>query len=254
MDNTGGTRARGTIIKAPDSAPGLLFVQGQQKSFTLEGVWKSPVAPAPNMIVDVDLDASGSITGLTVVDQPQAPSAHTSQAGAAAAEQGKQTVEIAKKGIGVMAAKMGNLALGASVVIVIAFFFFPALTVGMMGVTALSFTFWNVSGMEAGGMGGATSSIGFWSLIGFLAVFAPFAVPFLKMAWAKYLNAAPLGFILLTLIKVWWSYHSAMSGAGMLGGAAPSFFDLFSFGWGFYILLLASLALASQAIMKPKTA
>ncbi len=253
MDNAGGTRVRGSIIKAPDSTPGLLFVQGQQKSFTLEGVWKSPVAPAPNMIVDVDLDASGNITGLTATDQPHSAGAHTGQAGAAAAEQGKQAVEAAKKGIGVMAAKMGNLALGAAVLIVIAFFFFPALAVGAMGITALSYTFWNVAGLEAG-MGAATSSIGFWSLIGFVAVFAPFAVPFLKMAWAKYLNAAPLGFILLTLIKVWWTFHSAMSNAGMVGAGTPGFFDLFSFAWGFYILVLASLALASQVIMKPKTA
>jgi hypothetical protein len=246
---------RGTIIKAPDSTPGLLYVQGQQKSFTLEGIWRSPVAPAPNMIVDVDLDAAGNITALTAVtaDQPAQSAAHTGQAGAAAAEQGKQAMKAAKKGIGVMAAKMGSLALGAAVLIVIAFFFFPALAVGAMGITALSYTFWNVAGMEAG-MGGPSSSMGFWSLIGFVAVFAPFAVPFLKMAWAKYLNAAPLAFVLLTLIKVWWSYHSALSNAGMVGAGTPGFFDFFSLAWGFYILLLASLALASQAFMKPKTA
>jgi len=255
MDNAGGTRARGSIIKAPDSTPGLLFVQGQQKQFTLEGIWRSPVAPAPNMIVDVDLDAAGNITGLTAVDQGQQPSHGTSQAGAAAAEQGKQAMEAAKKGVGVMAAKMGNLALGAAVLIVIAFFFFPAISVGAMGITAVSFTFWNVAGMDVGGIGGASSSVGFWSLIGFLAIAAPFAAPFLKMAWAKYLNAAPLGFILLTLIKSWWNFHSAMGSAtGMFGGAAPGFFDFFSLAWGFYILLLASLALASQAFMKPKTA
>lgn len=254
MDNAGATRMRGTIIKAPDSTPGLLYVQGQQKSFTLEGIWRSPVAPAPNMIVDVDLDAAGNITGLTAVDQGQQPAAHTGQAGVAAAEQGKQAVEFAKKGIGEMAAKMGSLALGAAVLIVIAFFFFPAIAVGAMGITALSYTFWNVAGMDMGGMGAATSSIGFWSLIGFVAVFAPFAVPYLKMPWAKYLNAAPLGFILLTLIKVWWSFHSAMSNAGMVGAGTPGFFDLFGIAWGFYILLLASLALASQAFMKPKSA
>jgi hypothetical protein len=255
MDNAGATRARGTIIKAPDSTPGLLYVQGQQKQFTLEGIWRSPVAPAPNMIVDVDLDASGNIVGLTAADQPQQSSAHTGQAGAAAAEQGKQAVEFAKKGIGAMAAKMGSLALGAAVLIVIAFFFFPAMSVGMMGISVMSYTFWNLTGADMGGMGGLTSSLGFWSLIGFLAIAAPFAAPFLKMAWAKYLNAAPLGFILLTMIKLWWSFHSAMGGAnGMLGGAAPSFFDIFSIAWGFYILLLASLALASQAFMKPKSA
>jgi hypothetical protein len=39
------TQLRGTIIKTPDSSPGLLVVEGQQKTFTLEGAWKSPVAP-----------------------------------------------------------------------------------------------------------------------------------------------------------------------------------------------------------------
>ena len=39
-------RLRGTIVKVPDPGPGLLVVNGQQKQFTLEGIWKSPVAPA----------------------------------------------------------------------------------------------------------------------------------------------------------------------------------------------------------------
>ena len=30
--------ARGTIIKTPDATPGLVMVNGAQKSFTLEGV------------------------------------------------------------------------------------------------------------------------------------------------------------------------------------------------------------------------
>ena len=47
-------RLRETIIRTPDSSPGLLVVDGQQKSFTLEGAWKSPVAPALNMAVDVE--------------------------------------------------------------------------------------------------------------------------------------------------------------------------------------------------------
>ena len=38
--------SRGTIIKVPDSTPGLVIVNGAQKSFTLESVWRAPVAPA----------------------------------------------------------------------------------------------------------------------------------------------------------------------------------------------------------------
>ena len=58
--------------RTPDSAPGLLVVDGQQKTFTLEGVWKSPVAPAVNMAVRFEFDGAGSIRGLTVVDPQQA--------------------------------------------------------------------------------------------------------------------------------------------------------------------------------------
>lgn len=46
---------RGTIIKTPDNSPGLLVVDGQQKSFLLPGIWRSPVAPSPNMAVEVEL-------------------------------------------------------------------------------------------------------------------------------------------------------------------------------------------------------
>jgi len=79
-ENSG--KSRGTIIKVPDASPGLLFVNGEQKSFTLGGVWQSPVAPAPNMIVDVQLDASNSVVSITQVDFHQARKEQMSHAGA----------------------------------------------------------------------------------------------------------------------------------------------------------------------------
>jgi hypothetical protein len=65
-------RHTGTIIKTPGGTPGLLIVEGQQKPFTLEGVWKSPVAPVVNMAVDLELDDAGFVKGLTALD-PQEP-------------------------------------------------------------------------------------------------------------------------------------------------------------------------------------
>jgi hypothetical protein len=61
------TLFRATVIKPPDSTPGLLLVGGQQKSFLLPGVWHSVVAPTPNMIVEVELDQSGSVVRVTPV-------------------------------------------------------------------------------------------------------------------------------------------------------------------------------------------
>ena len=79
---------RGTIIKTPDISPGLLVVEGQQKTFTLEGAWKSPVAPMVNMAVDIELDGAGFITGLTAVDSQQAAREKLKQIGGAAQEHG----------------------------------------------------------------------------------------------------------------------------------------------------------------------
>jgi hypothetical protein len=115
MSGENGGKARGTIIKVPDASPGLLFVNGEQKSFTLAGVWKSPVAPAPNMIVDVELDSSNSVVSITQVDLHQARKEQMSHASAVAQEQGKHAAELAKKGFGELVARMGIIALSATV-------------------------------------------------------------------------------------------------------------------------------------------
>jgi hypothetical protein len=82
-------RSRGTIIKVPDATPGLLIVNGQQLAFTLEGRWRSPVAPAANMAVEVDLDDRGTVAGLSVVDAQQIAREKLEQFGGVAQQQGK---------------------------------------------------------------------------------------------------------------------------------------------------------------------
>jgi hypothetical protein len=72
-------RIMGTIIKTPGSTQGLLIVEGQQKPFTLEGVWKSPVAPAVNMAVDVEFDSAGFVKGLTALDLQPVPGMQASE-------------------------------------------------------------------------------------------------------------------------------------------------------------------------------
>jgi hypothetical protein len=69
MNTVNTSSPRGTVIKVPDATPGLLLLNGRQYSFTLEGVWRSAVAPAPNQSVVVDLDNAGVPLSITVVDQ-----------------------------------------------------------------------------------------------------------------------------------------------------------------------------------------
>jgi hypothetical protein len=108
-----------------------------------------------------------------------------------------------------------------------------------------SYTFWKLIGtnfadqmsmMEGG------HARGWLRFIGFAAIVAPFAAPFIRASWSRYLNAAPLTSVLLG----WLVIHQNMAGTfGQMGADNP-----FSYRWGFYLLLAACLALAANALKK----
>lgn len=242
-----GTRMRGTIIKIPDASPGLVMVSGQQKQFTLEGVWKSPVAPAPNMTVDVDVDASGAVTSVRVVDAQTLAREQMKQLSGVAQERGKEAAEIARQGLGALAARMGAVALGSAVLVWVAWFFFPAASIDTGG-GRISYSFWKLiavdfDNMESLATGG---SHGFFSLIGLLAIAAPFAVPFVRTAWSKYLNAAPLAYIVLGLVIMFSREHSAFKMIVQNAGMNP-----FSWSVMTLVLLIAAAVLAYESVKKP---
>src|SRR5579864_3925116 len=210
MNGEHGGKVRGTIIKVPDASPGLLFVNGEQKSFTLGGVWQSAVAPAPNIIVDVQLDSSNSVVSITQVDLHQARKEQMSHAGAVAQEQGKHAAELAKKGFGTLLARMGIVAFGATVLLWISWFFLPAVSIppviSLTFSALLGFDFSNAISMMGGG------SFGFLSFIGLLCIAAPFAAPFWKHPYSRYLNVLPLAFILIETIRLMITAHDLTGG------------------------------------------
>lgn len=250
MNMAPASRVRSTIVKVPDASPGLLFLNGQQKQFTLENVWRSPFAPAPNMTVEVELDSAGTIMAMTAVDSHQLAKERMNQLGGLAQERGKEAAVFAKKGIGELAARMGAAALGSAVLVWIAWFFFPAASVDAGG-GKLSFTFWSLIGtnfkdLESVANGG---SHGLFSFLGLLAIAAPFAVPFVRAPWSKYLNAAPLAYIVIGLIMVFSNEHSVFSDIAKAAGTNP-------FSWSAMLLLLlaASAVLALGALKAPAKA
>jgi hypothetical protein len=250
MNGESSATVRGTIVKVPDANPGLLFYNGQQKPFTVEGVWKSPVAPAPNMTVDVALDGAGAITALTVVDANQLNKERMAQISGVAQEKGKEAAKLAQQGVGALAARMGTVALASAVVVVIAYFFLPSASIAAGMVAGQTYTFSTLLGTDfsnmAQAMGATGSSLGLLGILGFLALVAPFAAPFIKTPWSHYLNAAPLGIVIIGWLAIYMNENKAFGDVAKLVGSSP-----FSFSWGLYVLILAALVLASGALKKP---
>lgn len=245
-------RMRSTIVKVPDATPGLLFLNGQQKQFNLEGVWRSSVAPAPNMTVDVEVDGGGAIKAITVVDTNQIAKEKLNQLGGVAQEQGKEAAKLAKQGIGALAARMGAVTLGTAVVLWIAWFFLPSASVDGGGPSPVSLSFWQLLGVDFSNpqsMFAGGSNHGIFALLGFLCIAAPFAAPFVKVPWAKYLNAAPLGFFLVGFASLYMDVNKTFGDMAKAGIASP-----FSWSWGLFVLGLAALVLAAGAMKKPLNA
>lgn len=63
------TLVRGTIMRDTNMGTGIVFVNNVQKSFTLEGHWKSPLPPKVGATVAINFDDSGEILSLSVIDE-----------------------------------------------------------------------------------------------------------------------------------------------------------------------------------------
>jgi hypothetical protein len=241
--NTSGPR--GTIIKVPDATPGLLLLNGKQYAFTLEGIWRSAVAPAPNQSVTVELDSTGAVLSISVVDQGQIAKEKLAEFSGVAQERGKVVAGQIQTGIGALAARMGAVTLSIAVLIWIVWFFIPAAGVGGGGEDVASYTFWKLIGTNFSdqmSMMGGGHARGWLRFIAFAAIVAPFLAPFIRESWSRFLNAAPLAVVLLG----WLVIHQNMAATfGQMGADNP-----FSYRWGFYLLLAACIALAANALKK----
>jgi hypothetical protein len=243
---------RSTIVKVPDASPGLLFLNGQQKQFTLDGVWRSPVAPTANMTVDVDLDGAGMISAITAVDSQQLAKERMSQLGGVAQERGKEAAKLALQGIGALAARMGNVALGATALLWIAWFFFPAASIEGEGTARVSYTFWSLLGTDLNNpesMLRGSGDHGLFAFLGIIAIAAPFAAPFIHAAWSKYLNAAPLVYFVIAFLAIYMNEIKAFADLVKMGVPNP-------FSWSALVIVIgaAALVLAAGALKRAANA
>ena len=244
--NVVGLKMRGTIIKVPGSTPGLLLAGGQQKSFVLENVWRSPIAPAANMTVEIFTDISGVVTAVTVVEGQQLARERLEQFSGAAQEHGKEAASRAREGVRAMAGRMGKATAIAMVLFWIVWFGLPAVTFNNP-MFQKSMTFWDLLGWD---LRTASVSHGIFSLLGMVAIAVPFAVPFLRDRRARYLYAAPLACTVIALIEIRSEFRQTFGAVqDMLGSAASSEMSrMVSIGAGIYLLVILGAFLATRAL------
>jgi hypothetical protein len=116
----------------------------------------------------------------------------------------------------------------------------------------ITYTFWNLLGVDFNNpetLANTGGSHGLFAIVGLLCIVAPFAAPFIHAEWAKYLNAAPLAYVVIGWGVIYMDEHKAMGDLAQIAGANP-----FSFSWGIFALLLLAGVLAAGALKKPVTA
>jgi hypothetical protein len=186
-------KKRGKVLRDTCSGPGLLMMDGRQYRYVLEGVWKSEIQPKPGLVVDVELDASGNVQSVTVVDEAQLGREEAALAMAKvrrsrAAEQPKRI-------------SLPHLA--AAGLLAVGWFILPAVSVQIPFPGRLDITFWQIlEFLNAGGVpefldARGTSGAGFYGATALLACTGPFVHRVWKKPRARFGGLLPLVFMIV---------------------------------------------------------
>jgi hypothetical protein len=174
---------------------------------------------------------------------------------------------------------MGKVTLVAAVVLWIAWFFMPVLTVHTW--VSRAFSFWEFLALdlsnEVAPLQLVLSYHGLLSIIGLVALAAPFAAPFIRRRRAKFLYAMPLAYLILVAVVVLWNCNHAIGEAadmakrnltfvqgnprwnelqarsmeGVTDRLEEALLNSISIGYGAFVIVIASLILAARVFKRP---
>ena len=156
-----------------------------QAHFTVLGSQQSPQP----------IVGAGAVSRIIVIEQQQIAKERLTELSGVAQERGKEAAVLAQQGIGALAGRMGQLTLGAAVLVWIAWFLHRTAGISDGPTPAESYTFWTLLGTDFGNDYSALHPghrHGFFAFIGLLAIVGPFAAPSIRAGWSRYLYAVPL--------------------------------------------------------------
>jgi len=274
---------RGKVLKVPDATPGILFVNGQQKSFQINGLWRSAsIAPASNLNVDVELNEAGQVLSVRPVSESEL-----------AKEQLLLSQRFAQEKIkalaGAAVARIGKSILIATALLIVAWFFLDLFSFRMTFFFPINIhpTFWQSIGaikavqdlvdnplqaieQVSTSLSTGRGSKGFYGILAILCLVGPL----LPLLWKdKRAHLGALLPLLFTLFLAFQCYRivaavkdmgrSAVAQSGVTAEqlasaqnlAGDEFKELsksvkFHLGLGFYLCVGATLFLAGAGIRK----
>lgn len=209
---------RGRILRDTNSGPGIVSVDGTQKSFSLEQHWRSATPPKVGGVVDVELGADGEVIGVAALDETTLAREQAQFALAAATTHGR-------KYAGLVMARVGIPTLAAVGLLAVAWLFLSTLSVQVTASYKESITFYEV--MKIAHNGTALDSLksldyqgaGVWGILMVAALLAPIAPHFHPNKYLKLGYVAPLALMLVVLLQLYLSISAGMSKArGLANG------------------------------------
>lgn len=212
---------RGRILRDTSNGTGLVSANGNQHEFTLEGVWKSDMAPRQDMVVEFDLDDTGKVVSIFAVSESDLAKEKAVQAAKIAGEQAeKAALMVKEKGLAVfndVAARVGKPVLIAIGIVIVCWFYLSALDI--KGLASMKFTFWQMLGVVNASwdmntlQSVAMQDKGIYGLLGILALAGPFIAQFWKNPLAHLGNALPLLLMLLVGGLLYLDIHRSVDAA-----------------------------------------
>ncbi len=267
------TIRRGRILRDTSAGEGLVFVQGSQYPFRLEGMWRSEYSPKVNMPVDVEFDDQDKIVAVSSVNGQAVVGEHAAQALGAAQESAKKiAAEFQAKGLPVIqeyAQRIGYPTLAALGAVIIAWFFMPAASIdaGFLGKNSVTF-YQSLKFLNSGAMALQGGGAGIYGLLCFLALIAVLLPQFWNNRRAGYGMAAPLILMVLVVFIAYFKASSQFSGGEEAVGnaeyqammremaeqAAAEMRKAVSIGFGTWLAFIAGAYLAWQGWTKVRAA
>jgi len=186
---------RGKVLRDPFAGPGLLMAEGRQYQFDLGGIWKSEMPATPGLLVDLEFDAQGKISGITPVPDSQLAKEQAERASVA------DNKASSRVGAGLVGA-IGALHLVVVALLILSWFFLTAISVQLPLTGTLELTFWQLlryvgSGNLLEAVQDQVSVSGSYTLLALVAIAGPFLQQFWKDRRAAVGGLLPLSFLFL---------------------------------------------------------